>query len=130
LREVAKSVIKASGLAANESAVVRMLDQALISGDEFRLAGKVIGLKPHLKAGSAIIEQAAQAIRNNVGVGEGLDVVIVSGGGAGFYLPAIKNHYPNHEIATLPSPALANVRGFHQFGELIADSALRDMANT
>jgi len=125
LREVAKSVIKASGMAASESTVVRMLDQALISGDEFRLAGKQIDLKPHMNAGSAIIEQAAQAVRNNVGVGEGLDVVIVSGGGARFFLPAIKKHYPNHEVATLPTPALANVRGFHEFGELIADSALR-----
>ena len=96
----------------------------------FRLAGKEIDLKPHLKVGNAIIEQAAQAVRNNVGLGEGLDVVIVSGGGAGIYLPAIKKHYPNHEVATLQAPALANVRGFYQFGELIADSALRDMAIT
>lgn len=130
LREVAKSVINASGMAANESTVVRMLDQALISGDVFRLAGKEIDLKPHMKAGSAIIEQAAQAIRNNVGVGEGLDVVIVSGGGARFFLPAIRKHYSNHEVAILPAPALANVRGFHEFGELIADSALGAMANS
>jgi len=128
LREVAKSVIKASGMAANESTVVRMLDQSLITGEEFRLAGKEIDLKPHLRAGNGIIEQAAQAVRNNVGVGEGLDVVIVSGGGARFFLPAIKKHYPSHEVTTLPAPALANVRGFHQFGELIADSARRATA--
>lgn len=125
LREVAKTVIETSGIPETESAVVRMLDQYMINGGEFRLAGKLIDISKHTQAGNTILEQAAQAIRNNIGVGGSIDLIIISGGGAKLYAPWIKKQFPHHEIITLPASALANVRGFHQFGEWIAESASR-----
>lgn len=125
LREVAKSVIKASGVAAGESAVVRMLDKSLMSGKDFRLTGRKIDILPHLEAGHSVLEQAAQAVRNHVGVGEAIDVVIVVGGGAETYAPWIRKQFPTHEVATIDEPALAVVRGFHQLGEWVAASAQR-----
>ena len=130
LREVAKSVISASGIPESESAVVRMLDNYLINGGEFRLAGKLIDISKHTDTGNMILEQAAQAIKNNIGVGGSIDLIIVSGGGAKLYAPWIKKQFPHHEIITLPSPSLANVRGFHQFGEWIAESARRAVPQT
>ena len=125
LREVAKTVIETSGIPETESAVVRMLDQHMINGGEFRLAGKLIDISKHTQAGNTILEQAAQAIKNNIGVGGSIDLIIISGGGAKLYAPWIQKQFPHHEIITLPAPALANVRGFHQFGEWIAESASR-----
>lgn len=125
LREVAKSVIKTTGFPASESGVVRMLDLALISGDKFQIAGNDINLEPHMKAGAHILEEAAQAVRNHVGFGQEIQLVIISGGGAALYAPWIQKKFPAHKVVTLPDSALANVRGFHQFGEWIAESARR-----
>ena len=125
LREVAKSIIDVSGIPESESAVVRMLDLYMLNGCEFRLAGKRIDVSKHTHAGHTILEQAAQAIKNNIGVGGAIDLIIISGGGATLYAPWIQKQFPHHEIITLPSPSLANVRGFHQFGEWISESARR-----
>lgn len=130
LREVAKEIIEVSGVPESESAVVRMLDRYMIHGGEFRLAGKLIKIEDHVHAGHAILEQAAQAIKNNIGVGGIIDLIIISGGGAKLYAPWIKKQFPHHEIITLPSSSLANVRGFHQFGEWIAESARRAVSQT
>ena len=125
LREVAKSVIKDTGFEVNESAVVRILDRAMINGGGFRLAGNDIDLEPHMKAGFQVLEEAAHAVKNNIGSGQEIDLIILSGGGAQLYGPWIQKEFPHHEMVTLPDPALANVRGFHRFGELIAQSARR-----
>ena len=125
LREVAKSIIKTANVDGSESAIVRRLDQQMIKGGEFSIAGQPFDLAPHLQAGDSILEQAAQAVRNYVGAGLEIDVIIVSGGGAKLYAPWLKMKFATHEVVTLPAPALANVRGFHQFGEWIAASAQR-----
>ena len=129
LREVAKSIISASAMDANESAVVRDLDKAIVQGLTYRLGGRPVDLEPHFKAGHSILEQAAQSVRNHIGAGESIDVIIVSGGGAATYAPWIQKQFPAHEVITLPSPAHANVRGFHLFGEWIAQSATRATQN-
>ena len=126
LREVAKSVIKAHEIPnGTESLVVRLIDQALMSGSPLKLSGQVIDLEPHLQAGDSVLEQAARAVQNNIGHGIDIEVVIMSGGGAARYAPWMQKIFPKHEIRILDEPELANVRGFHQFGDWIADSASR-----
>lgn len=127
LRTIAKSIIESTGVSANESAVVRLLDRAMLEGTEFRLKGKVIPLEPYLSAGYAIIEQAVYAMHQNVGEGERIDIILVTGGGASLYAPFIRRAYPDHEVLELPDPALANVRGFHYIGERLAASAKRSV---
>ena len=130
LRKVAKSIVKSKGLSSGqESSIVRLLDQAMISGGKFLLTGKPFDIEPHLKAGQPVLEQAAQAVRNNVGAGLGIDLIIVSGGGAKFYAPFVSEKFPNHVLVSLPSSSMANVNGFQQFGEWIANSAERATPN-
>ena len=126
LREVAKSVIKAHNIPnGSETAVVRILDHALMTGSQFKLSGQPIDLAPHLQAGDTVLEQAARAIQNNIGHGIDIEVVIMSGGGAERYAPWIRKIFPKHEVRILNEPELANVRGFHQFGDWLAESASR-----
>lgn len=125
LREVAKSLIKSVDTAASESELVRLLDRHLIEGSPFLLTGKPINLDPHWAAGDAILEQAAQSVRNNVGAGLEIDIIIVSGGGASIYAPWVQQQFRTHDVIALPQSTLANVRGFQHMGEAMAESARR-----
>lgn len=127
LRAIARSVITASGMASNESAVVRQLDSALLNGTEFRLKGKVIDLTPHMRAGEAVMEQAVCAMYKNVGEGDGIDIIVLTGGGAQMYEPFVRRVYPNHDVYLLSEPSLANARGFHHIGERLLASATRSI---
>ena len=65
--------------------------------------------------------------------GGDIDVILMTGGGARFYAKAIENRFPQHKVVTLSNPPLANVRGFHMIGELLAKSLqnaihVRDLA--
>lgn len=86
-----------------------------------------------MSAGNDVIQEAVQAIKNSVGSGSDIDVIILAGGGASLYAQAMKDKFPKHKVVTLDNPALANVRGFHMIGELLAKSLgqamkLRDQA--
>jgi len=37
-------------------------------------------------------------------------------------MPGIQDRFPRHKVVTLENPALANARGFHMIGELLAKS--------
>ena len=127
LREVAKSVMKAHAIPnSTESLVVRLIDQVLMSNRQtVKFSSETIDLTPHLEAGDFVLEQAARAVQNNIGHGVDIEVIIMSGGGAARYAPWIKEMFPKHEVRVLDEPELANVRGFHQFGDWIAESAAR-----
>jgi len=49
-----------------------------------------------------------------------IENIILVGGGAHLFMPAIKEHFPNHEIAMADDPVFANVRGFHVAGEIFS----------
>lgn len=126
LREVAKSVIKAhSDYGVSETEIVRMLDRHLIGEETFQLASDVIDLKSHWKAGDAVIEQASQAIRDSIGSGGNIRLILITGGGAKLYEQKIREKFPKHRVEVIPNSNLANVRGFHVIGLWTAASAMR-----
>ena len=122
LRAIADDMIKQHSLDATPAQLIRRIDTALSTGQPLELYGHPFALEPHLAAGKEIIEEAAQAVKNKVGSGTDIDVIIMTGGGATLYAPAIQDRFPRHKVVTLDNPALANVRGFHMIGELLAKS--------
>ncbi len=109
----------------NPKEIVRLIDQALTRGEPLVMCGNLVNLDDYLDAGNAIIEEAAQAVSNSVGGGIEIDLVIMTGGGAGMYTNAITAKFADHRVVTLDEAAFANVRGFHFLGERLARSAER-----
>jgi plasmid segregation protein ParM len=105
--------------------IERRLDQALTKDVPFTLCGHELDATRYLASGNMIIDEAAQAIKNSVGLGSDIDIIILTGGGATMYADAIKAKFPNHRVEILPDPSFANVRGFHFMGEKLARSAER-----
>ena len=127
LRAIAEDMIKKHGFDATPAELVRRIDGSLTTGTPFQLYGKDFDLKEHLAAGNDVIQQAAQAIKNSVDSDRDIDIIILSGGGASMYLKAVQEKFPSHKVVPLSSPVLANVRGFHLIGELLAKSLSQSM---
>jgi plasmid segregation protein ParM len=122
LRAAASDLIKKYAFDAKLDDVIRMLDRSLTCDLPFEMYGSKIDFFNHLRAGEDVIEEAVQAIKNSVGSGADIDVIILTGGGAKFYDEAVKRKFPRHKVTVLESPALANARGFHLLGEKLAKS--------
>jgi hypothetical protein len=125
LRAIAEDLKKKYGFDASTDEVVRTLDRALSKGLPFQMYGKVYDLAPHMAAGNDVIEEAAQSVKNSVGSGSDIEVIMVTGGGASYYAKTIADKFPLHKVVTLEAPATANVRGFHLIGEMLAKSRRR-----
>lgn len=81
--------------------------------------------------GEAILAEAfpsqsvvSQTAQHQSAVWQQRDTFLI-GGGATMYRDAIQDKFPHHPIHILHEPTLANVRGFHVFGESMAASAAR-----
>ena len=122
LRAIADDIIKTYEFDATPVELVRAIDRSLTTKTPFELYGQHFDLEKHLSAGDDVVHEAAQAIKNSVGSGSDIRVIILTGGGASFYAKAVADKFPRHKVVTLEEPALANVRGFHLIGEKLAKS--------
>lgn len=122
LRTIADDMIKTHGFDASPAELIRLIDHSLATDTAFEIYGHSFDLKKHMSAGNEVIQEAAQAVKNSIGSGSDVKVIIMTGGGAPLYAQAIQDKFPRHTVVTLPSPALANVRGFHLIGEMLAKS--------
>ncbi len=122
MRAIAADIIKVHRLDASPGQLVRAIDRSLTMGSKFTIYGKEFDLAGHMAAGNSIIQEAAQSVKNSVGTGHDIDVILLTGGGGSLYSKAIQEKFPHHEVIALDSPALANVRGFHVIGEMMAKS--------
>lgn len=125
LRAIAQSVQRKLPHPASESELVRLIDVAITHNKPLRIFGQDVPLERHLPAAQAVFDQAAQAVRNSVGDGASIEVIVVSGGGAALYAPAIQDKFPAHRIEVVHNPAFANVVGFQTLGEIMALSSQR-----
>jgi plasmid segregation protein ParM len=130
LRAVAEHIIKAADINAGVTEIARCLDQALTQGAQLTICGKPKNLNELMVAGERVIEEAAQAVKNAIGFGADIDVIVMTGGGARLYAQAVAKRFPEHEVVILDDPAHANVRGFHLMGEQLACSAARSIGPT
>lgn len=97
------------------------IDAALRDGKRPKVDGQEYDITKHLPAARDIAEQAVRQMRNHVGDGGDIDNIIVVGGGAHFFKPAIKKAFPKHKVEEIREGLYCNVRGFQIAGqELLA----------
>lgn len=95
------------------------LEHALRQGQaQVRLFGERVEVAPYLKkaadkVGPIVITRLRESLRKE---NASADLVLLVGGGAGFFAPALKNAFPQLRVSTPESPVCANVRGFWRMG--------------
>jgi plasmid segregation protein ParM len=122
MRAIADEMIRKNGFGEDAHELIRLIDQSLVGQKPLKVYGRKYRLEDYIKAGDAVIEEAAQAVRDSVGDGKSISAIVITGGGAGMYKASIRRKFPHHEITVLNNPAHANARGFHILGEIIAES--------
>lgn len=107
-----------------------LVDQAFISG-KLKLFGMAmdfpINTEPHFDVNSAInaiTTDAVSTVVNNVGDGQDLDLILISGGPAAVYFPAVKAAFPYHSIEIVDGTLTAVARGLQTAGEQWLRAAL------
>jgi plasmid segregation protein ParM len=116
LRKLAESIGKEHQLELDDPLV---LDRALRTG-RLTLYGRELPVARHMAAARLVADEAATAVANSVGDGRDIDAIVLVGGGADFFRPALGRRFPRHLVYVVPDPVFANVRGFQRAGgELI-----------
>lgn len=92
------------------------IDEGIRKG-VFRLWGEKIDLAKYHEAALAEIMPAVDAISNKIEDGRSIDQIILVGGGAKLFEPAIKRLFPRHNIQCDENSVVANVLGFQKIGE-------------
>jgi len=128
LRVIAEKMIADIAAGGTVSQLVRLIDAAITEDRPLRLHGRNVPLEPYLPVAAPLFEEAAQAIKNKVGAAIDIDVIIICGGGARLYAPALAAKFQQQSVVTLANPAFANVRGFQLMGWRLAQSAQRAAA--
>ena len=96
---------------------IEMIDKALRTRKPFFFYGKNIDLTPYVERAEPIVTGVVKEMQNNVGHLPDVRSIILSGGGAALYAPAIRQAFQRVVIEVIDSPCLANARGFLLVGE-------------
>jgi len=95
------------------------LEHTLRNGhDQVRLFGERVDVVPYLKkaadkVGPIVSTRLRESLRKE---NASADMVLLVGGGAGFFELAIKDAFPQLKVSTPDTPVFANVRGFWRMG--------------
>jgi len=126
LKAMAESIAKKEKT--DVSTVFKILDDAIRDGVSPRLFGREIDMDAHRDRAKAVINEAITQLISNVGDGADIDNIMVAGGGTDYYIDAIREKFPRHNILTCRDPVYANVVGFQHAG-IIAASKLDQAKN-
>ncbi|MEX3941252.1 PRTRC system protein D [Paraburkholderia sp. BR10937] len=96
---------------------IERIDRALRQRTPFFFYGKDIDLAPYVARAAPIIAEFVMAVQNRVGPLPDVRSIILSGGGANLFAPAIRRRFARVVIEQIDSPCLANARGFLIIGE-------------
>ncbi|MFO1431318.1 MAG: ParM/StbA family protein [Candidatus Competibacteraceae bacterium] len=96
------------------------LESALRTGqDRIVLYGRQLEIEPYLRqAAERTVAVALAALREALRHESEADLVLVTGGGAEFFAPPVRELFPRSEVIVPPEPVFANVRGFWWSGQL------------
>ena len=105
---------------------VELIDQAFVTG-KLKMFGRVMDFPINkgddkspafdfTDAINSVTEEAVTALVNVVGDAQDLDRLLLVGGPAKLYKPALEKAFPNHEIQILQDSLRANVIGFQEGG--------------
>lgn len=95
------------------------IDRGLQDGQVF-INGKPWSLARFFPEAERVVDLGINAMVSAVGGLQSFHEILLVGGGACFYAPALKRHFPDRPIRELGNPVFANVRGFHRAGERTA----------
>lgn len=107
---------------------IERIDQAFVTGKDFRYYGKVVDqtmLQKYLTQSSTVIEEIVSDIKARVGDTEDIDAILIAGGGAHFFAPVVKKLFPYNPIQLLDDPSFTNVTGFMLVAENVQASEER-----
>ncbi|SAK73671.1 hypothetical protein AWB80_04143 [Caballeronia pedi] len=76
-----------------------------------------IDLAPYLEQSQAVVLATVKEIQKKVGRTDAVRSIVLSGGGAALYEPAIREAFPRNRVDLLDAPCFANVKGFLIVGE-------------
>ncbi|MGF6637127.1 PRTRC system protein D [Paraburkholderia tuberum] len=116
--QVYKSI--ASLIAKNEKEPVddiERIDKCLREKKPLLFYGKDIDLISYLDQSQAIINSTVKEMQNRVGRTADLRSIVLTGGGAALYEPAIRAAFPRVQLDVLDAPCYANAKGFLIVGE-------------
>lgn len=104
--------------------VIERIDAAIrgrVAGAEgtFKVEGETHDIASHWPRVEAVLHEAVDKMMASVGSTADLDIVLVTGGGAGVFADFMRKRYPvlAKRIQPLENSVFANVRGFHTIGE-------------
>jgi len=121
LRAVVDGICRMTGAHYRE---YELVDAALRTGKKLIVFQKDYDLALHLPLARKVPEQAVSEMMHYVGDAGDIKNIVLVGGGAFFYKPALKAAFPHHTIQELKDPIYANVKGFQCAGmELVKSMA-------
>jgi plasmid segregation protein ParM len=93
------------------------IDHCLRTRTPYLAYGQQIALEPFVQGIAAHVDACALEIYGRVGSTENVASICVTGGGAEFFLPAIRKAFGNIPVQVLRDPLMANARGFLVAGQ-------------
>jgi len=124
-----ESIVQAAAAALSKeygvSVRVPRLERAILAGMSVVSAGKT-----EIPFQKALEEQAAKIVDANLKVirgsvrrvaeSEGVDVILMTGGSAGLFAPALAEKFPESRVVVTPDNVMANARGFFKLASAAA----------
>lgn len=102
---------------------IERIDQAFVSGKDFRYYGHVVD-KEMLDKYLALSRTIVSDIKSHVGDTEDIDAILIAGGGAHFFAPVVKKMFPYNQVQLLEDPSFTNVTGFLLVAENVQASEM------
>ncbi|WP_027800307.1 PRTRC system protein D [Paraburkholderia dilworthii] len=96
---------------------IELIDKALREQKPYIFYGNEIDLLPYLEKSQPVIAGVVDEIKNIVGPLTSVRSIVLSGGGASLYAPAIRKAFPRVRIEVIEAPCTANAKGFLIVGE-------------
>jgi len=103
------------------------IDEGLRTND-YTIHGKKVDLRPYLENAKPAIEEAVVAMANSVGDTAEISRIVLVGGGAFLYQPAIEKRFKGIEVLRDKGSVFSNVRGFQFIGEYLYNNGLKGVA--
>jgi len=95
---------------------IERIDKAIREIKPLLFFGKDLDVRPFLEQAIAVSHQSVKEVQARVGRTEDIRAIILTGGGASLYAPAIQAAFPRNTIQVMDAPCFANVRGFYTIG--------------
>lgn len=113
-QRIASLISKQEGDSADD---IERIDKSLREKKPLLFYGKEVDLRPLLEQSQAVIHTTVKEMQNKVGRTADLRSIVLTGGGAAMYEPAIRAAFPRTQLDLLDAPCFANVKGFLIVGE-------------